>query len=365
MAIRRRSLAGLEVTPQFWRGKRVFITGHTGFKGAWLSLWLASLGAKVSGYSLPAPTDPSLFAASALAGRIETSTIADVRDAAAVRAAVARQDPEIVFHLAAQALVRRSFTDPAETYSTNLVGTVVLLEALRTAARPRVVVVVTSDKCYADDDPQAVHSENDRLGGSSPYAASKACAEMAVAAFRGAGGDAKSAPALSTARAGNVIGGGDWAEDRLVPDFARAAAAGSAATLRHPGAVRPWQHVLDPLEGYLRLAERSWDDKALAGAWNFAPDPDKCATVRDVARQAGVALGVTVLEQRDDRVPEAQVLRVDPAKAQQRLGWRARLGVREAVDWTTDWYRRYLAGGDARALTLEQIERYQAVAGVQ
>jgi len=351
------------LTERFWDGRRVFVTGHTGFMGGWLCARLKAQGARIWGYSLPAPTEPSLFELAGLEKDFEVSTLGDVRDAGALKSALVAARAEVVFHLAAQPLVRRSFREPAETYSTNVLGTATLLEALRDDQHARAAVVVTSDKCYADDDQGRIHGEDDPLGGSSPYACSKACAELVTSGFRGVYAAAESGVSVATVRAGNVIGGGDWAEDRLVPDIVRAAARNSTAVLRNPAAVRPWQHVLDPLEGYLLLAERMWNDASLACAWNFGPDDAGSTDVMSIAQKLCSSLGVGLDVQSDRSVPETQTLRIDAAKARRALGWRARLGISDAVDWTAQWYRAWLGGAGARQLTLNQIERYQGLAG--
>lgn len=356
-------MEGLGLSGRFWDGRRVFVTGHTGFMGGWLCARLKAQGARIWGYALPAPTEPSLYALAGLEGDFEVSTLGDVRNAGALKAALAAAQAEVVFHLAAQPLVRRSFREPLETYSTNVIGTATLLDALREDRHAQAVVVVTSDKCYADEDPSRLHEEGDPLGGTSPYACSKACAELVTGGFRSAYLAGNSRARVATVRAGNVIGGGDWAEDRLVPDIVRAAASKSKAVLRHPAAVRPWQHVLDPLQGYLQLVEGMWDDAGLAGAWNFGPEQTESADVESIAQMLSRSLGVDLEVRSDASVPETQTLRIDAAKARRLLGWRARLGTAEAVDWTADWYRAWLAGADARQLTLGQVARYQRLAG--
>jgi CDP-glucose 4,6-dehydratase len=346
-------------SPGFWRGKRVLITGHTGFKGGWLAHWLARLGAAVTGFALAPDTEPSLFEQSRLGARI-ASTIGDVRDADAVRRVVAAARPDIVLHLAAQALVRRSYADPVGTFATNVLGTAHVLDSARDSDTVRAIVSVTSDKCYLERAGGAPYRETDPLGGGDPYSSSKACAEHVTAAYRHAffaGG-----AALASARAGNVIGGGDWASDRLVPDCVRAFAAGRAVAIRNPAAVRPWQHVLEPLAGYLVLAERLWTDPGFAEAWNFGPADADARPVADlvagIARRWGSDAGWTA--QAGAHPHEAATLRLDSAKARQRLGWAPRLDLERALDWTVEWYRRCRSGEAAEALVDAQIAAYEA-----
>ena len=346
----------------FWRGKRVLVTGHTGFKGSWLCHWLVGLGASVTGLALAPDTEPSLFAQSRLGERL-TSRLGDIRDLAATRRVIAEADPEIVLHLAAQALVRRSYADPVGTFATNVLGTAHLLEASRTLDAVRVIVSVTSDKCYLGRAGAAPYRETDPLGGGDPYSGSKAGAELVTAAYRQAYCAPRTPPiALASARAGNVIGGGDWAADRLLPDCVRAFVAGRPVALRHPDAVRPWQHVLEPLAGYLLLAERLWRDPGFAEAWNFGPaDVDArpvSAVVERAARRWGAARGWT--PQAGEHPPEAAELRLDSTKARTRLGWQPRLPLDLALDWTIEWYRRAQAGEPAPGLVEAQIAAYEA-----
>ncbi|MBI3514661.1 MAG: CDP-glucose 4,6-dehydratase [Proteobacteria bacterium] len=347
-------------SPAFWRGKRVLITGHTGFKGGWLGHWLARLGASVTGFALAPETEPNLFTQSRLGERV-ASTIGDVRELAAVRRAAGTARPEIILHLAAQSLVRRSYADPVGTFATNVLGTAHVLEVARALDGVRVILSVTSDKCYLENGGGAAYRESDPLGGGDPYSASKACAELVTAAYRQAF-SAGGTPAVASARAGNVIGGGDWAPDRLVPDCIRAFAAGRPVEIRNPRAVRPWQHVLEPLAGYLLLAERLWRDPGVAEAWNFGPaDTDArpvAALVDELARLWGT--GARWTAQPGDHPHEAPVLRLDSAKACARLGWAPRLGLDQALDWTVEWYRRAQAGEAAAALVDAQIAAYEA-----
>jgi len=324
----------------FWRGRRVLVTGHTGFKGAWLTLWLHALGAEVTGFSGPPPTAPSLFEL-ARAGELCTDLRGDVRDADAV--ARAARDAEVVFHLAAQPIVRAALEDPAGTFSTNVVGTAHVLSA----ARDAVVVCVTSDKCYAPG--PGPHREGDPLGGGEPYAASKAAQEHVAASYRDALG-----VRVATARAGNVIGGGDWGRDRLLPDLMRAHESGQPVTLRHPDAVRPWQHVLDPLAGYVRLAERLAQSAEYADAWNFGPAGAE--TVRWVVDRVCEHWPLTVEVTPAGDSVEAPALRLDASKARERLGWAPRLATSEALAATVFWHDRVRDGGDPRTVTLSQIE---------
>jgi CDP-glucose 4,6-dehydratase len=325
-----------------WRGRRVLLTGHTGFKGAWLALWLHELGAAVTGFGGPPPTDPSLFA-SARVGELVADVRGDVRDAEAIAAAARRVRPDVVFHLAAQSLVARGFEDPAGTFAVNVGGTVNLLEA----ARGVPTVVVTSDKCYASG--RARHHEDDPLGGTDPYSASKAAQEHVVAAYRAAFG-----LPLATARAGNAIGGGDWAPGRLIPDLARAHAAGEPVAIRHPDSVRPWQHVLNPLAGYLRVADGLLAGEPVAEAWNFGPDAEDERPVRWLAERWGVPMAAGAADAR-----EAPVLRVDSTKARTRLGWRPVWDLAAGLDAAAAFY----AAPDPRAAALEQIARFQEALG--
>jgi CDP-glucose 4,6-dehydratase len=353
------------ITRDFWRDRRVLVTGHTGFKGAWLSLWLSRLGARVTGFSLPSTTSPNLFTLAAIERRID-SQLGDVRDPSAVDAVIERSRAEVVFHLAAQALVRRSYVDPIGTYATNVMGTAHILDSARRASGLRAIVVVTSDKCYENRESLWPFREVEAMGGHDPYSSSKGCAELVTAAWRRSFflPDSAVPVGLGSARAGNVIGGGDWAEDRLVPDCMRAFASGEPVVLRRPAAVRPWQHVLEPLAGYLILAERlSSDPQGFGEAWNFGPVSDEARPVAWVVDRLSRLWGDGARWEPDpDTHPhEAGLLRVDASKARARLGWTPRLSLEEGLRWTVDWYKRCEAGEDAAALTLDQIERFEAL----
>jgi CDP-glucose 4,6-dehydratase len=365
-------LEDVELSPSFWKNKRVLITGHTGFKGGWLCIWLQRLGATVAGYALEPPTEPSLFAATGVAESM-TSVIADVRDLDRLDGFVTEYRPEVIFHMAAQSLVRRSYADPVETYACNVMGTVHVLEAARRCRDVRVVVNVTSDKCYENREWPWGYRENDPMGGHDPYSSSKGCAELITAAYRRSffacePATARSAPlALASARAGNVIGGGDWADDRLVPDVMRAFLSGEAVVIRNPGAVRPWQHVLEPLRGYLMLAERLHGDGLdFAEAWNFGPSDSDARPVGWLADRLCTLWGPPARWQPDTaqaQPHEAYCLKLDCSKACADLGWRPRLALEEALRWTVDWYKCFEGGGDLRALTEGQIAVYESEPG--
>ncbi len=351
------------VDASFWRDRSVFLTGHTGFKGGWLSLWLQSMGARVSGYALAPERRPCLFEEARVGDRM-TSVFGDVRDGAGLSAAMAAGRPEIVFHLAAQPLVRASYADPPGTYEVNVMGTVRFLEAARRVPTVRAAVVVTSDKCYDDRELRRGYREDDPLGGLDPYATSKSCAELVTAAYRRSFFAAAAGPAVATVRAGNVIGGGDWADDRLIPDLVRAFGAGRPLRLRYPAAVRPWQFVLEPLRGYLMLAERLWHGRECSGAWNFGPFREDAATVMEVVGQASVLWGGSPQWTIDAAAHphEASLLTLDCTGARERLGWQPLLSLQTALQWTIRWYRVHHEGKtDMRALTQTQIEQYEGV----
>jgi CDP-glucose 4,6-dehydratase len=346
---------------RFWAGKRVLVTGHTGFKGAWLCHWLLRRGASVTGYSLAPPSEPSLFDTTNLVDAVAHEE-GDVRDLDALRRCVRAADPEIVFHMAAQSLVLDSYLDPVGTFATNVMGTVNLLGALRSAPSLRACVIVTSDKCYENTGGRHAYREDDPLGGTDPYSASKGAAEIVTASLRRSfftGGSAR----VVSVRAGNVVGGGDWARDRLVPDVVRAVTTATALELRHPEAVRPWQHVLEPLSGYTTLAERVVAEPHLEGAWNFGPIEETDWTVRDVAAAFVEAWGSSALEA-IQVVPatlhEAAYLGLDSSKAQALLGWQPRWTIAETVERTVAWYRTFHDGGaSATALVESDLDAYE------
>lgn len=354
-----------------YRGKRILVTGHTGFKGGWLCLWLKQLGAQVTGIALHRPPQgPDFFHCVALADCIE-HRVADIRDQQAFERACRDVEPDIVFHLAAQALVRPSYADPVETFATNVTGTAVVLDAVRRMPSARGVVVVTSDKCYENREWPWPYRETDQLGGADPYSASKGCTELVASSFRRSFFEDPDGCQIATARAGNVIGGGDNSLDRLLPDIVRATLAGTAVTIRNPASVRPWQHVLEPLAGYLMLGAKMLgaDAARYADAWNFGPSPDGFIDVEALARTFQHAWGPGVAQiafgRRPDDPHEAGLLTLDSSKAHALLGWRPRLSTEQAVAMSAQWYRAYAQGhGDMRAFTLAQIEQFTGGATV-
>ena len=355
----------MDLKTAFWRGKSVFLTGHTGFKGGWLSLWLQQMGANVTGYALEPSTQPNLFSIAKVALGMR-SIIGDIRDAAALTRAMRATNPDIVIHMAAQPLVRASYADPVATYSTNVMGTVFLLEAVRQTETVRAVVNVTTDKCYENREQRAGYRETDALGGFDPYSSSKACAELVTASYRNSyfGTDTSHARAvaLASARAGNVIGGGDWADGRLVPDILAAFERDQPVSIRSPQATRPWQHVLEPLRGYLNLAERLHDDgAAFAEAWNFGPLDENTRSVAYIVESLAQRWGNGASWHADmtQHPHEAGQLSLDSTKAASRLGWRPVLQLDDALSLVVDWRVAHRSGSDMRKFTESQINAYQ------
>jgi CDP-glucose 4,6-dehydratase len=365
----------MQTSQSFWQDRKVFVTGHTGFKGAWLCLWLHRLGAKVFGYALDPPTQPNLFELCRI-DELVTSICGDVCDSRALREALLQAEPEVVIHMAAQSLVRESYRDPVRTYATNIMGTVNLLEAVRGVPTVRAVVLVTSDKCYLNQEWFWGYRENEPLGGFDPYSSSKACAELVTAAYRNSFFSPSaldpspcnlqpSPPAIATARAGNVIGGGDWGADRLVPDCVRSLLKGEKILIRNPAALRPWQHVLEPLSGYLLLAEKLYrDGPPFAEALNFGPDDADTKPVEWLVGKLCTLWGDGAGYELDARAHphEAQHLKLDCSKARAKLGWRPRWNLEKALAAVISWTHDYRASRNMRTVSLAQIEEYALAA---
>jgi CDP-glucose 4,6-dehydratase len=367
VAIRKSALEGLALNPNFWHGKRVLLTGHTGFKGSWLSLWLQSMGAKVTGYALAPPTNPSLFEIAEVAQGM-TSVIGDIRDLPKLQAVFAEHQPEIVFHMAAQPLVRYSYQNPVETYSTNVMGTVHLLEAVRNTPGVKAVVNITTDKCYENREWVWGYRENEPMGGFDPYSNSKGCAELVSAAYRSsffnANNYAQHGVATATVRAGNVIGGGDWAQDRLIPDVLAGFEQGRKVEIRNPHAIRPWQHVMEPLRGYLTLAEQLFEHGPSFGeGWNFGPNDEDAKPVGWIVEEMASLWGTDAQWQIDngEHPHEAHFLKLDISKARSRLNWHPALRLKDALALIIDWSKQRLVGANMRQLTLNQLRTYQAM----
>ncbi|MFC1844700.1 CDP-glucose 4,6-dehydratase [Thermodesulfobacteriota bacterium] len=342
---------------EFWQGKKIFLTGHTGFKGSWLSIWLQQLGASVTGYSLEPPTSPSLFKLAKVSDGMQDIR-GDVRDIESLNKALRESQAEIVIHMAAQSLVRDSYSFPVETYSTNVMGTVHVLEAARLQDGVRTVLNITSDKCYENSGLTRGYNEDDPMGGYDPYSSSKGCAELVTSAYRNSYFNGNKA--VASARAGNVIGGGDWAKDRLVPDIIRAAMNGRTVLLRNPHAIRPWQHVLDPLSGYLMLIEKLYTEgQPFAQGWNFGPSEQDTRPVEWIAQKIAALCGGLKWEKDNSANPhEAHYLKLDCSKARTQLAWKPRFNLQKALEWTVLWYKRQAAGEDMRSTTEEQIKNY-------
>ncbi|OGS75135.1 MAG: CDP-glucose 4,6-dehydratase [Gallionellales bacterium RIFCSPHIGHO2_02_FULL_57_16] len=355
----------MAMNTSFWRDKCVLLTGHTGFKGSWLSLWLQSMGAQVVGYALAPPTNPSLFEVAEV-GNGMTSVIGDIRDLEHLREVFAEHQPEIVIHMAAQPLVRYSYSEPVETYSTNVMGTVNLLEAVRNTSSVKAVVNVTSDKCYENREWVWGYRENEAMGGHDPYSNSKGCAELVTAAYRNSFFQPSTinhqpSPAVATARAGNVIGGGDWADDRLIPDIMRAITQCKPVNIRNPHAIRPWQHVLEPLSGYLLLAQKLYEEGAVyAEGWNFGPNDTDAKPVQWIVERLTKAWGEGASWALDggDHPHEAHYLKLDCSKAKARLDWHPRWHLADTLGVIIDWHRAFRDDKNMRELTLRQISAY-------
>lgn len=360
------------MNPTFWKGKRVFLTGHTGFKGSWLSLWLQSLDAEVTGYALNPPTNPNLFEISDV-GAAMHSVIGDVRDINSLQKAMRDARPEIVIHMAAQSLVRHSYANPVETYATNVMGLVHLLEAIRLTKSVKAVVNVTSDKCYENREWVWGYRENEPMGGYDPYSNSKGCAELVTAAYRSSFFNPTNYDqhglAIASARAGNVIGGGDWASDRLIPDFIRAISAGQTVVIRNPLATRPWQHVLEPLSGYLVLAEKLYTHgNQFAEAWNFGPSDDDAKSVEWIINQLVINWGDSAsfkLNVSAANLHEAHFLKLDCSKARVHLGWKSHWDATETIKRVCDWHKAHLNGHNIRLYTLDEIKQYQTLTSIK
>ncbi len=367
MAIRPSALESLGVNPEFWRGKRVLLTGHTGFKGSWLSLWLQSMEAELIGYALPAPTTPSLFDEAQVAQGMN-SVVGDIRDLNQLQSVFTQYKPEIVIHMAAQPLVRYSYQNPVETYSTNVMGTVHLLECVRNTPGVKAVVNITTDKCYENKEWLWGYRENEPMGGFDPYSNSKGCAELVSSAYRSSffnsANYVEHGVAMATVRAGNVIGGGDWAKDRLIPDILSAFGHGRLVAIRNPNAIRPWQHVMEPLRGYMTLAEKLYSEGAAFGeAWNFGPNDEDAQPVGRITQQIAELWGQDAKWQIDagPHPHEAHFLKLDISKARARLNWQPTLSLPEALSLIVDWSKQRQAGVNVRELTLSQIQNYQNI----
>jgi len=351
-------MALLGLNAESWRGRKVLVTGHTGFKGAWLSLWLQRLGANVYGFSLPPPTIPSLFEVARVENGL-THEVGDIRNLGELTRTIQQAQPEVIFHLAAQSLVREGYKDPIGTVTSNVIGTMHVLEAVRACGSVRAIVVITSDKCYQNQEWLWPYREHDSLGGRDPYSASKACAEILTVAWRDSFLSGR--VAVATARAGNVIGGGDWAQDRLIPDALRAWQQNQSLSVRNPVAIRPWQHVLEPLAGYLILAESLLQGRN-SGAWNFGPDASDMLTVAGLLECLASAWGEGARwhPESGHHPHEAGLLKLDSSQARSELGWKPRYGVQKSLAATVDWHRAWLAGEDMHKFTLVQIDQYMA-----
>lgn len=360
MADGRSPMETMDVDPGFWRNKRVFLTGHTGFKGGWLALWLQEMGSEVYGYALHPSTEPSLYTVAGIGKKMTSSVIADIRDYARLHDAIQQAKPDIAFHLAAQPLVQYGYAHPAETYAVNVMGTVHLLEAVRAARSVKAVINITTDKCYENREWLWGYRENEAMGGFDPYSSSKGCAELVTSAYRRSF-LAAAGIAVASARAGNVIGGGDWSKDRLVPDILHSLSRRQPVVIRNPTAIRPWQHVLEPLAGYLLLGQQLYVHGAdYAEAWNFGPSDDEVMPVQDIVETMAALWGdeASWVQDKKSHPHEATILTLDSSKARARLNWRPKWNNKTALRSIVDWYRAYQRGDNMQKVMLEQIASY-------
>ncbi len=358
----------MEINKNFWKGKKVFITGHTGFKGAWLSMWLQSLGATVAGFALPPSTDPNLFSALNLK-EVMQSVFGDIRDLDLLKSQIKKFDPDIIIHMAAQAIVRQSYQNPVETFAVNAIGTAHILEAVRYTDNTKAVVCVTSDKCYDNKEWYWKYRENDSLGGWDPYSASKGCAEVIISSYRDSFFNrenyTKHGVAVASVRAGNVIGGGDWGQDRLIPDIMRAFSADERVVIRNPLSIRPWQYILDLLSGYLLLAERLYENGAdYMEAWNFGPNDNDEKTVQDIVTLISKMWGERAHWELDrdtaDHLHEAYILKLDSSKSRNRLGWAPKFSLEHSLEFVVDWYKQFYSNNTLiREITENQISSFE------
>ncbi|MDA7464816.1 CDP-glucose 4,6-dehydratase [Candidatus Pelagibacter ubique] len=355
-------MENMEIDAGFWKGRSVFLTGHTGFKGGWLALWLSEMGANVHGYSLEAPTQPNFFSVINLSNLIQSSTIGDIRDLSKLKESVKAARPSVIFHMAAQPLVRQSYIDPIETFTTNILGTINVFEATKNSETVKAIINITTDKCYENKENNKSFEETDPLGGYDPYSSSKACSEIITSAYRNSF-FSKMKKKLASVRAGNVIGGGDWAKDRLVPDFFRSIDRNKILRIRSPQAVRPWQHVLDPLSGYLMLAEKLFEHGDIyAEPWNFGPEQSEAKTVSWVLNCLSEKFTNANWEEEKKEQPyEANLLKLDISKAKSRLGWAPRWSVETAIDNTISWYQAFKENKDMIEFSVKQIKSFQAL----
>ena len=351
----------------FWKNKKVLLTGHTGFKGSWLSIWLKKLGVELVGFSKDIPTKPSLFEIAKVSEGM-TSITGNIEDFTAIQKVLKENKPEIVIHMAAQSLVRKSYEEPINTFATNVMGTVNLLQAVKTTGSTLVLINITSDKCYENKGTEKAFSENSPMGGYDPYSSSKGCAELVTSSFRNSFFNLKEFErhgcSLSSVRSGNVIGGGDWAKDRLIPDIMNSISKRIPTQIRNTRSIRPWQFVLEPLFGYLILAQRMWEEgKEFSEPWNFGPDETDCKSVKWILEKISKELddGFSWKEDTRDNPHEAEMLKLDCNKAKKRLGWKTKLDVNETIEWTVNWYKEYFKNSDMKEYTENQIDKFTSL----